>query len=398
MAKSFTAGQKMKTLRSGARSLALALLFAIGAISICAAKTFVYVSNAQDGNIDAYTMDTSTGALTPIGKAEASKLVMPMTVGPNEKHLYAVVRSSPPRVLTYAIDSATGALTQKASAPLPDSMPYVSTDRTGRWLFTASYGGDKLAVSPIGENGLVEAEAIQVIPTGRNAHSMLVDRSNKFVYAALLGANQVLQFTFDSKTGKLTPNDPPAVSPAPGHGPRHMVFSPNDKFLYVLNELSGHVTQYAIDAGKGTLTLVDSISSVPAEAGLAWGAPQAPVGAATTLATSPPKDEKPKVWAADIQITPNGKFLYSTERTTNKIALFTVAPDTGKLAYVANFATEAQPRGIRIDPSGQYLVASGEKSDRLSVYKIDQSTGRLGEPSRYPVGNGANWVEIVDVQ
>lgn len=388
----------MKTLRSGARSLALALVFAIGAISICAAKTFVYVSNAQDGNIDAYAMDTSTGALTPIAKAEASKLVMPMTVSPNEKHLYAVVRSPPPRVLTYAIDSATGALTQKASAPLPDSMPYVSTDRTGRWLFTASYGGDKLAVSPIGEDGLVEAEAIQVIPTGRNAHSILVDRSNKFVYAALLGANQVLQFTFDSKTGKLTPNDPPAVSPAPGHGPRHIAFSPNDKYLYVLNELSGHVSQYAIDSGKGTLTLVDSISSVPAEAGLAWGAPQAPVSAAATPAASPPKDEKPKVWAADIQITPNGKFLYSTERTTNKIALFTVAPDTGKLAYVANFATEAQPRGIRIDPSGQYLVASGEKSDRLSVYKIDQSTGRLGEPSRYPVGNGANWVEIVDVQ
>jgi 6-phosphogluconolactonase len=92
-----------------------------------------------------------------------------------------------------------------------------------------------------------------------------------------------------------------------------MAFSPNDKYLYVLNELSGHVTQYAIDSGKGTLTLVDSISSVPAEAGLAWGAPQAPVGAAPTLAAAPPKDEKPKVWAADIQITPNGKFLYSTE-------------------------------------------------------------------------------------
>ena len=195
---------------------------------------------------------------------------------------------------------------------------------------------------------------------------------------------------------RVTPNDPPG--PAPGHGPRHMAFSPNDKYLYVLNELSGHVMQYAIDSGKGTLTLVDSISSVPAEAGLAWGAPQAPVGTAPTLAAAPPKHEKPKVWAADIQITPNGKFLYSTERTTNKIALFTVAPDTGKLAYVANFATEAQPRGIKIDPSGQYLVASGEKSDRLSVYKIDQSTGRLGEPSRYPVGNGANWVEIVDVQ
>ena len=74
-----------------------------------------------------------------------------------------------------------------------------------------------------------------------------------------------------------------------------------------------------------------------------------------------------------------------------------MASDTGKLTYVGNFATETQPRGIRIDPTGQYLVASGEKSDRLSVYKIDQSTGKLAEPSRYPVGNGANWVEIVDV-
>ncbi|WP_245474591.1 beta-propeller fold lactonase family protein [Bradyrhizobium sp. Leo121] len=94
---------------------------------------------------------------------------------------------------------------------------------------------------------------------------------------------------------------------------------------------------------------------------------------------------------------PNGKFLYSTERTTSKIALFTLAPGTGRLAYVASFATEAQPRGIGIDPSGQYLVASGEKSDHLS-YKVDQSTGKLGEAHRYPVRNGANWVEIIDVQ
>jgi 6-phosphogluconolactonase len=386
----------MKTPRSGATSLVLALLYVIGVTSMSTAKTFVYVSNAQDGNIDAYTMDTNTGTLAPIGKTEAAKLVMPMTVSPNKKYLYAVIRSQPVRVLTYAIDPATGVLTQKASAPLPDSMPYVSTDRTGRYLFTASYGGDKLAVSPIGENGLVEAEAIQVIPTGRNAHSILPDRSNKFVYAATLGANQVLQFIFDSKTGKLTANEPAMVSPEAGHGPRHMAFSADNKNLYVLNELSGHVTQYAVDAGKGTLTLVESISSVPAEAGLAWGAPQAPVGAAPAPAAA--ANDKPKVWAADIQITPNGKFLYSTERTTNKIALFTVAPETGKLAYVANYATEAQPRGIKIDPSGRYLVASGEKSDRLSVYKIDQTTGKLGEPNRYPVGNGANWVEIVDAQ
>jgi 6-phosphogluconolactonase len=380
-----------------ATSLALGLLMMmIGATSMCAAKTFVYVSNAQDGNIDAFVMDSATGALTPIGKAEAAKLVMPMAVSPDKKHLYAVVRSQPLRVFTYAIEP-TGALTQKAAAPLPDSMPYVSTDRTGQWLFTASYGGDKLAVSPIGANGLVEKEAVQVIPTGRNAHSILPDRSNKFVYAATLGANQVLQFTFDAKTGKLTPNDPPAISPAPGNGPRHLAFSPDNKYLYVMNELSGHVTQYGIDAGKGTLTLLDTISSVPAEAGLEWGQPQAPAGS-TPAPAAPAKDEKPKVWAADIGITPNGKFLYSTERTTNKIALFTIAPGTGKLAYVTNVPTEAQPRGIRIDPHGRYLVASGEKSDRLSAYKIDQDTGKLGEPTRYPAGNGANWVEIVEME
>jgi len=358
------------------------------------AKTFVYVSNAQDGNIDAYVMDN--GALTPIGKTDAAKMVMPMAVSPNRKTLYAVIRSQPVRVLSYAIDPSNGKLTQKASAPLPDSMPYVSTDRTGRFLFTASYGGDKIAVSPIGENGLVEAEAIQIIPTGRNAHSIAPDPSNKFVYAAVLGANQVLQFTFDSATGKLAPNQPAAVSPDAGHGPRHMVFSPNNKNLYVLNELSGYVTQYAIDAGKGTLTLVDGVNSVPKEAGLDWGVAQAPVGASPVPAAA--KDDKPKVWAADLQITPNGKFLYSTERTTNKIALFTVAADTGKLTYVTNYSTEAQPRGIRIDPTGQYLIASGEKSDRLSVYKIDQATGKLGEPNRYPVGNGANWIEIVEVR
>src|SRR5262245_66351050 len=101
----------MKT-TSGATGLALALLFGAGVTSMSEAKTFVYVSNAQDGNIDAFAMDTSTGVLTAIGKAEAAKMVMPMSVSPNKKYLYAVVRSQPTRVLTYAIDPATGALSR----------------------------------------------------------------------------------------------------------------------------------------------------------------------------------------------------------------------------------------------------------------------------------------------
>jgi len=355
------------------------------------AKTFVYVSNAQDGNIDAYSMDQATGALTSMGKTDAGKVVMPMAVSADKKFLYAVVRSDPFKVVTYAIDSATGALAQKATAPLPDSMPYVSTDRTGRFLFTASYGGDKAAVSPIGADGLVEGPATQVIPTGRNAHAILIDRTNRFVFVPNLGSDQVLEFLFDAKTGQLTANDPPLIKT---HGPRHLAFSPDNKYLYVLSELDGHVTQFALDQTKGTLMEVDKVGSVPPEAGLVPGVPQAPVGAAPPPASA--ADDKPKIWAADLAIVPSGKFLYSTERTTSKIALFSVAPGTGKLTYVANFATEKQPRGIRIDPTGTYLVASGEKSDRLSVYKIDQDGGKLTEVCRYPVGNGANWVEIVE--
>ena len=389
----------IKAATTTAASAALATLLTMGVPSVSAAATFVYVSDADDATIDAYAMDMRTGGLTSMGKAEAGKTVMPMAVAPDKKFLYAVVRSQPTRVLTYAIDSNTGALTPKATAPLPGSMAYVSTDRSGRFLFTASYGGDKVAVSPIEADGLVTAAAIQVMPTGRNAHSILVDHTNRFAYLANLGANQVLQFAFDAKTGKLTPLDPPAVKPEPGHGPRHLAFSPDNRFLYVLNELSGYVTQYAIDGTKGTLKLVDSVPSVPVELGMKWGKPQPPAGTTPTAPVAEPKaGETPPIWAADLRLTPNGKFLYTTERNTDKIALFTVASDTGKLSYVTNFGTERQPRGINIDPSGQYLVASGEKSDQLSVYRIDQASGKLGDPTRYPVGKGANWIEIVEVK
>lgn len=351
-----------------------------------AAKSFVYASNADDGDIDGYALDQATGALTPLGKTKAGPKVMPMTVSPDKLQLYAVLRSEPFAVLTYAIDPATGALRQEATAPLPDSMAYVSTDATGRFLFTASYGGDKVAVSPIDADGLVRSEAGQVIPTGKNAHAIRADRTNRFVYATNLGSDQIVQFRFDAATGRLTPNDPPMVKTAAGDGPRHPVLSPDDKHLYVLCELSGNVLHFAVDQDKGTLTLLDSVGTVPAEAGLVPGTPPgAPAG------------DKPKIWAADLQATPDGRFLYATERTTSRIALLSVDPATGKPAYVSNYATETQPRGIRIDASGTWLIASGEKSDRLAVYRIDKASGSLTPVGRYPVGRDANWVEIVEV-
>ncbi|ENN85664.1 hypothetical protein RHSP_05393 [Rhizobium freirei PRF 81] len=348
-------------------------------------RTFVYVSAATAGMIDTYAMDEATGALTRVSSVEAGPTVMPMAVAPDQKHLYATIRSQPYRVLTLAIDPATGNLAQKAAAPLPDSMAYISVDPSGRLLLAASYGGNCVAVSPIGKDGLVTEGARQLVSTGRNAHSIVSDRSGKFVFATNLGSDAVLQFVLNPETGMLEANDPPQVATGPGFGPRHIVPSPDNRYLYVLTELTGHVIHYALDSARGTLTEVQSVASVPDKAGLSPG----------VVPSAPAEDGRPKIWAADIGITPNGRFLYTTERTTSTIALFRLNGHDGTPVYVANYPTERQPRGIRIDPSGRFLIASGEKSDRLSVYSIGEADGELSIVGRYPVSAGANWIEIV---
>jgi 6-phosphogluconolactonase len=366
----------------------------LGGVSSASARTFVYVSNAQDGDIDGYALDKETGSMVSLGKTKVGKMVMPMAVSPNKQFLYAVLRSQPFSVVTYAVDPVNGTLTQKATAPLPDSMAYASTDATGRFLFTASYGGDKVAVTPIDATGLVESAAIQVIPTGKTAHCILPDHTNKFVYATNLGSSQILQFRFEAKTGKLTPNKPSLMKSRPENGPRHIAFSPDNKYLYVIHELTGNIAQYSINKNNGTLTEIGYTASVPSDSGLLPGVTRAAAGASTNAAVV---DDKPRIWAADLQITPNGRFLYASERTGSKIALLSVTPGSGQPVYVSNYPTETQPRGIKVDPTGTYLVVTGEKSDRLSLYKINQTTGELTLLDRYPVGKDANWVEIVDL-
>lgn len=385
----------MKTSRSalGAACLAAAFL-GLGGQVPAMAKTFVYVSNAEDGDIDGFALNKESGQLSSLGKTRAGKTVMPMTVSPDRKFLYASIRSKPFTVVTYAIDPSSGALSQKATAPLPDSMAYISTDATGRFLFTASYGGDKVAVSPVDASGLAQSEARQVIPTGHNAHCILADPSNKFVYASNLGSDQILQFRFDEKTGKLSENKPALIKEPENNGPRHIVFSSNHKYIYVSSELSGNIFQFSINKSKGTLKEIGATASLPAESGLVFGLyPQV----AAANAKSGIKDDKARVWSADLKVTPNGRFLYVSERTRSRISLLSLAPETGQPVYVSDYPTETQPRGIGIDPTGTFLIASGEKSDRLSVYRINQTTGELTLLDRYPVGKGANWVEVVDL-
>ncbi|MDQ6917200.1 MAG: beta-propeller fold lactonase family protein [Pseudomonadota bacterium] len=376
------------SLKNAMTTIALASLVG-GAPSFAA--TFVYVSNAEDGDIGVYRL-TDSGELQLSARVKAAPVVMPMAVSPDRRFLYAASRSKPFSVHAYSIDRNSGALTLLATSPLADSFPYISLDRTGRFLFGASYGGHVISVNAVGSDGRVAAEPLQVIPVGRNAHSIRIDESNKFVYVPALGSDQIFQFTFDAKTGKLASNTPAVHQLKELTGPRHFVISGDNRFLYVLGEMVGTVTTFSIDGTTGLLTPVGSVSALAPDTKLGPGMPRVPVGGPNAPS---PRNTDNDIWAADLHLTPNGKFLYVSERTGDTLNALQVDGASGKLTYVASVRTERQPRGFSIDPKGRYLVATGEKSDTISVYSIDKASGALKPLGKYPTGKGTNWVEIV---
>ena len=352
------------------------------------AATFVYVSSAEDGDIGSYTLQPD-GALRPGPRVKAEKLVMPMTVGPDKRFLIAAVRTKPFTAYTYGIDRGTGALTLLGTGPLAESVPYIWLDRTGRYLLSASYGANLVSVNPVGADGRVGAP-VQTILTARNAHAIRTDVTNRYVFVPHLGTDQILQFLFDEKSGRLTANTPPLIQLKAGTGPRHLITSSDNRFVYLLNELTATVTTLSLDAGTGLLTEVSSASALPPDSKLVPGAARVPAGAGGP----PPRDTSNDIWASDLHLTPNGKFLYAAERTSSTLGGFSVDAATGKLTYLGSTPTEKQPRGFRIDPTGRFVVVSGEKSDTLSTYAIE-ANGALKPIGKYPTGKGSNWVEIV---
>ena len=328
----------------------------------------VYVSNADSGEIGVYRLDAG-GTLVPVQTVPVGGQVMPLALGPDRRVLYAARRSEPLAVLSFAIEAGSGRLAALGEAPLPHSMANIATDRTGRWLFSASYGGDQIAVGPIGADGVAQA-AHQVLATAPHAHAIRPDPSNRFVFATSLGGGHVMQLRFDAATGRLAPNDPPTLAPHADASPRHLEFGPGARFVYLLNELDAAIDVLAFDATAGTLRTVQTISSLPP--GFA-GAP----------------------WAADLHLTPDGRFLYSSERRSNTLAAFRVDPVSGELTLSGHVPTEAQPRGFAITPDGAFLIAAGQLSNSLSVYAIDPRSGALAPRSRCAAGANPNWIEMV---
>jgi 6-phosphogluconolactonase len=350
-------------------------------------NTYVYVSNAEDGDIGTYRLATD-GTLTPGARVQAGKLVMPMTVSPDKRYLFASIRTQPYSAVSYAIDQNTGALRQLSQARLPENVVYLSTDKTGRFLFGASYGGNLVTIGRIGEDGTI-SEPLEVVHTASKPHSIVIDGTNRFVFVQHLGSDQILQFCFDAKTGKLIPNAPPVVPMKTGTGPRHLIFSADNKFAYLLCELTATLTALALDQDTGLLTPACAVKALPPDSKLVAGAPRLQTGHGKAT-----RDVANDIWAADLHLTPNGTFLYATERTDSTITAFRADRATGELTYLSTTPTERQPRGFAIDPWGKFMVVAGELSDTISVYAIREN-GSLSLLQKYPTGRGSNWVEIV---
>jgi 6-phosphogluconolactonase len=332
--------------------------------------TVVYVSNAGSGTISVMHLDVASGTLSTVQTLELGGMLMPMAVSPDRRFLHVARRSEPLAVRSLRIARHDGTLTSISEVALPASMANIATDGSGRFLFSASYGGNLVAVSPIGPDGAAR-RAQQVLPTEPKAHAMRADLSNRYVFATLLGGDKVLQFRFEVASGTLVPNDPPAYNARTGSGPRHLAFHPNGHTVYLLHELDASIDVLEMDTALGTLRQVRTVSALPE--GLS-GAP----------------------WASDLHLTPDARFLYVSERRSHTLAAFAVGAD-GTLAARGSFATQTQPRGFAIDPSGKFLIAAGQVSHRLSVHAIDSLTGKLTLRGEYTAGLDPNWIEVISL-
>ena len=344
---------------------------------------FVYVSQHGSEQISALRMSVETGELTAIQTVAVTGKVMPMAVSPDSRFLYAALRSSPLwAVASLAIDRDNGTLTLLGTTPAFDSIVYLSTDRTGRFLFAANnpHHADRagsLTVNAIGQQGFVQAP-YEVFRTPPKLHAALADPSNRFVFATSCDGDAIVRYPFDAATGLLGPDPMPPVLVEGGRGPRHLQFHPNNRFLYLVNEYDASVCVFGYDMGSGNLSEIQIVSAQPP--GYVPGERR---GRGISAA------------AADLHFTPDGRWLYVSVRGSLTMAAFLVDPATGRLTSAGHFPMPKEPRGFSIDPFGRYLFAAGDASNNLISYSIDPGSGALTRIAEYPMGDGPNWVECV---
>jgi len=320
----------------------------------------------QDADKVATLAIDHAGALTKQGEVPAPGGPSVMAVGLDRRMLYVGQRDGP-AVASFRIDRQTGGLTVVSTAAQPHAPTFLALDRTGRFMLVAYYQGGGAAVYRLAGDGTVGAPSQDWLATATGAHAIATDRSNRFAYVPHIariqdnvleppknipGPNTLMQFRFDAESGKLSPNSPSQVEQANLAGPRHYCFHPSLDLAYFSNEQGCSVTSYRIDPIRGTLSALQTISTLPAG-----------FDARNTC--------------SQIHLTPSGRFLYVGNRGHNSIAGFRVAPDTGLLMPAGHAATEAVPSAFCLDPEGRFLFAAGTATGRLASYRIDDEIGAL---------------------
>lgn len=316
------------------------------------------------------SVNPSTGVLGGVGSV-ASFGTAPsfLAVDGASKHLYAVDENTPGQVGAYSIDPAAGALTfQNAVSSGGDGPPFVAVDPQNRWVFVANYTSGSVAVLPIQADGSLGA-AVDTVTVGAEAHMMVANPSDRFVFVPCKGADYVDQFLFDAATGKLTPNAVPRLATATGAGPRHIAFHPDGKHAYLVDETASTMSELAFDSTAGTLSILQTVSTLPS-------------GFTGTNT------------AAEVHVHPSGKWLLGSNRGDDSIVVF--ALDASGTMTVQGFTKSGgtTPRDFSLDPSGTFLYAANQGTGNVAAFRFDATSGSL-TPSGSPVtATGASFVGL----
>jgi 6-phosphogluconolactonase len=335
-------------------------------------------AGGEEGAIHAFRLDPETGRLTFVHRTTDAEHPFFMAVSPNRRFLYSIHAATfggeeHEQVAAYEIEAPSGRLKllNRQSARGSASC-YLEVDATGKTVLVANYSTGSVAALPVREDGslgeaasFVQHAGASVDParqTGPFAHCIIVSPDNRFAYAADLGLDKILSYRLDADAAKLSPNEQPFVRTPPGAGPRHLAFHPNGKHLYAINELKNSVTLFDYLAESGMLIERQTISTLP-------------------------EDFDGKSYCADVKITPDGRFLYGTNRGHDSIAAYAIGAG-GRLALLGIEPSLGKgPQNLAITPNGRLLLCANMPGDNVSVFRIDPQTGGLkpvGEPVSMP--------------
>lgn len=324
----------------------------------------------ESQGIYVFNFNAGTGSAEPVSQVKTSNPSF-LAISPDNRYVYAVNENADSltrkggSVSSFSFDRKTGKLKPISKQSSGGDHPcYVSVHRSGKWVLAGNYTSGSFSVLPVTPKGVLGKAKTLVRHQGSgpdssrqqspHVHAVYLKNGGNELFVPDLGTDKLMLYRLNTTTGAVTPSPAGHVTADPGTGPRHIDFHPNGKFAYLMLELNSNVVAYQVN-NKGGLEAIQTMSALP----ITYRGPQG--------------------GAADIHVSPDGKFLYCSVRgLVNSIAVFAIDPASGKLNIVESVYVEGEkPRNFNFDPTGNYLLVGNQNSDQIVVFKRDIATGRL---------------------